>query len=89
METFKLSEEELKMFRDVSIHALLGIKNNGRTIMIHCPFHNSDRTPSCAINANNTFKCFGCGTKGGGAIDFLIKNGFSFKESLDELSSYV
>ena len=79
---------ELEELRNISIHSILGLRNDGRTQMICCPFHN-ERTPSCAINSNNTFKCFGCGESGGGAIDFVVACGLSFKDAVNELKSYL
>lgn len=57
--------------RDVSIHGLLGLQNNGRRVMVRCPFH-SDGTASMAIYPNNGFHCFGCLAHGHNAVDFVI-----------------
>lgn len=84
----KITEEYIQQLRDISIHKILNLNNTGRTIMIRCPFHD-DRSPSCAINSNNSFKCFGCGESGLGAIDFCMSMGLSFKESLEELKIYL
>lgn len=82
------NQSELLNLRNISIHSILGLKNDGRTQMICCPFHN-ERTPSCAINSNNTFKCFGCNKSGGGAIDFVVATGCTFREAIEELKSYL
>ena len=80
----KLTKEELEIIRSVPIHKLLGIQNNGRNIMVRCPFH-SERTPSCVISPDNSYHCFGCGKHGNGAIDFCQDLGYSFKDSVIEL----
>jgi DNA primase len=82
-------DNNLDELRNISIHSILGLRNNGRTEMIRCPFDHKDSTPSCAINSNNTFKCFGCNQSGGGAIDFVMATGCTFKEAVEELKSYL
>lgn len=86
----KLSNEELNIIRDIRIHKILGINDNGRNIQIRCPFGtHRDRTPSCTIYSNNSFHCFSCKANGTGAIDFCKELGFSFTDSLEELIKYV
>lgn len=83
-----LSQDELQKLRDVRIQMILGVPDNGRMHMIKCVFHD-DRTPSLAINPNNSFHCFGCGVHGNGAIDLCQKLGYGFMESLEELLKYI
>ena len=64
-----LTNEEIQVVRDIRIHKILNIPDNGRDIKVNCPFHN-ERTPSFVIHPDNGYKCFGCDKKGFGAIDF-------------------
>lgn len=85
----KLSNEEIQMFRDISIHKILGISNNGRRITMRCPFHN-EKTPSFVLYPDNSFHCYGqCNKGGSGAIDFTMCLGFSFSTSISELRPYL
>lgn len=84
----QLTNEEIKILRDVRIHRILGIEDDGRRISRRCPFHN-ERSPSFFLYADNSFHCFGCGANGAGAIDFCEKLGFSFLEAAEELCKYV
>lgn len=88
MDTQSLTKEEIQLLRDVSIHSLLNIRNNGRVTLIRCPFHN-DRTPSCAIYPDNGFHCFACGKHGNNAIDFYQASGLSFIDACIELSKIL
>lgn len=81
-----ISEQELNRIRSIRIHRILGIVDNGKDIMIKCPFH-PDSTPSCVLYSNGGFHCFGCGKNGQNAIDFCINLGYTFNESLSELST--
>jgi hypothetical protein len=51
-----------------------------------CPFHD-DNHPSLSINLKEGyFKCHSCGAKGGGIAKFhMMKNGLSFKETVQHL----
>lgn len=85
----KLSNEEIQKFRDISIHRILGVQNNGRRISMRCPFHN-ERTPSFVLYPDNSFHCYGTCNKGGkGAIDFCINLGLSFNQSIEDLIKYL
>jgi DNA primase len=84
----KLSKEEIQYIRDISIHSLLSIQNRDTPVKICCPIHN-EKTPSFVLYPNNSFKCYGCGIHGNGAIDLCILMGYSFKQSLLELSKYL
>lgn len=79
--------EDLQHLREIPIHTILGIKDNGRNIKVKCPFHGGgrERTPSLLIDTENCYKCFGCGIYGRGAIDFLLESGSSFQEVINEL----
>ena len=61
---------------------------NRKYVLIRCPFH-SDSTPSCAIYDSNSWYCFGCKSKGKGAIDFTMALGYTFKESINELDKLI
>jgi len=52
--------------------------------MINCPFH-GERQPSFCLYPDNSYKCFGCGEYGKGAIDFIIGLGSTFQEAIDYL----
>lgn len=84
----KLSQEELKEYRDISIHKILGVPNNGRRISMRCPFH-SEKTPSFVLYPDNSFHCYGqCNKGGSGAIDFCVGLGLTFNQAVSELARY-
>ncbi len=83
-----LTNEELKIVRNIRIHRILNIMDNGRRVSIRCPYH-GERTPSFTLYPDNSFYCFGCGANGNGSIDFLMKMGASFSESLLALTKYL
>lgn len=85
---FRLSKNELEILRGVSIHHLLGISDTGRKTKMKCPFH-AERTASFFIWPDGSFYCFGCATKGRGAIDLLTSLGYTFPEAIEELSNYL
>ncbi len=85
----KLTENELNRLRDISIHDILGLTNNGRHIAISCPHGNSDSTPSCYIYNDNGFHCFSCGRHGNNALDFMMSIEGSFIKSCEELIKYI
>ena len=84
----RLTQEELQKLRDVSIHSVLGLTNNGRRIMIRCPIH-QEKQPSMVIYPDNTWHCFGCRAHGSNAIDLLTAMGATFVEALEELTRYI
>lgn len=86
-----LSKEKIQRLRDVSIHELLGLRIEARIVKIRCPVHKGgrERTASCCIYPNNSFKCWACDFKGNGAIDFLVNMGASFGEAIVELEKYT
>lgn len=83
-----MANEDIAQSRNVRIVKMLGMPDNGRKVMIRCPFHN-ERTPSFVIFPDNGFKCFGCGVHGQGAIDFVMKLGYDFKQAVEELKQYL
>lgn len=84
----KLTDQELNKIREIRIHKILGIEDNGRKVIIRCPFH-KERTGSFVLYPDNSFNCFGCGKNGQNSIDFVIGLGFSFVESCEELLKYI
>lgn len=84
----KLTHEETKLIRGIPIHNIIGIPNTGRRISIRCPFHN-EHTPSFVLYPDNSFHCFGCNSNGQGAIDFVMKLGFTFPQACNELIKYI
>jgi len=84
-----LTKEDISLLRDVSIHNILNLANQGRDIKMCCPFH-GERTPSFVLHPDNSYHCFGqCNVHGFGAIDFCSHLGLSFRQSLEELIKYV
>lgn len=83
-----MTKEDIEKVRDIPIFLFLNLKNTGRRQMVRCPFH-QEKTPSCVIYPDNSFHCFGCTAHGKGAIDFFMKMGFSFKDTIEELKKYV
>ena len=89
---FNMIEEEIiELIRQVRIHILVSLPDNGRRQAICCPFpnHTDDTDPSFTLYPNNTYKCYGCGKQGSGAIDFCMDMGYTFIESIEELLNYV
>jgi DNA primase len=73
-----VSFDEVKM--RVGMEQLLGhyglldahTKRKGDELVLHCVFHDNDRTPSLKINtAKNIFNCFGCHA-GGDVLGFVV-----------------
>lgn len=85
----KLTKQELQRIRDIRIHSLLGIPDDGRRQSLSCPFHN-EKTPSFIVDNKNGYHCFGCSKHGQGAIDFTMElMGCSFEDALLELVKYL
>jgi len=80
-----MTSQELEKLRNISLFDILGLKNNGRRQSIKCPFH-KEKTASMMIYPNNTYKCYGCGVQGSGAISFLMESGASFRSVIEELN---
>ena len=83
-----LTKDELQKIREIRIHKILGLPDDGRKQVLSCPFH-SEKTPSFFIFPDNGFKCFGCDVQGSGAIDFMRELNIPFVEALEELVKYV
>lgn len=83
-----LEKEEIAVLRNIPIHRILGIQNNGVHVQLRCPFHN-ERTPSFTLYPDNSFKCYGCNIHGQGAIDFTMKMGYNFQNAIQELAIYL
>ncbi len=83
-----LSANELNELRDVRIHKLLGLRDDGRRLMVRCPFHR-DGTASFLLDSENGYYCFGCNKSGKGAIDFCMELGSTFGEACNELKGHV
>lgn len=86
----KLNKQELEQLRNIRIHKLLGVKDDGRKLSIKCVFPNhKDDTPSLLIDNLNGYYCFGCKKAGFGAIDFCTDLGLTFKETIEDLKKYL
>lgn len=85
----RLKEEELQRLRDVSIHSMLGISNNGRKLSIDCPFHNEATSGGFWLYPDNTFHCFSCLAHGNNAVDWVTSLGMNFEDGLLELVKYL
>lgn len=86
----KLNKQELEQLRNIRIHKLLGVKDDGRKLSIRCVFPNhNDSTPSLLIDNLNGYHCFGCKKTGFGAIDFCTDLGLTFKETIEDLKKYL
>lgn len=86
-----IEKEIIQTLREIRIHKILGLRDDGRRTAMRCPFpnHANDTNPSFTLYPNNTYKCYGCNKQGSGAIDFCVDMGYSFMESLEELLNYV
>ena len=61
------------------------LRSAGRQWRALCPFH-SEKTPSFYVSDDRGFHCFGCGAKGGDAIDFIqMIDGVGFHEACARL----
>lgn len=80
--------ERIKKAREVSIHSLYGIANNGRKLRLPCPIHHGTDL-NFLLDPDNGYKCFVCEARGHGAIDFLMALGATFGEALEELDKYA
>lgn len=81
-----LSEEEKEKIRSVKVQKILGLKDS-ELVQIKCPFH-TEKTPSFTIYPNGSFYCFGCRACGNNALDFLIKQGYTFIDACVEVVKY-
>lgn len=88
----RLNEQELQRFRDISIHHILGLRDNGRRIDLSCPFCNKGKRTACfSIWPDNGYKCFSCGLQGSNAIDFMkhLTGKQNFEDILIDLLPYL
>lgn len=83
-----LNSDEIKVLRDIRIHSILGLRDNGHIQRMACPIH-AGKNQNFALYPDNSFFCFKCGAKGKGAIDFVEKLGFSFIQAAEELCKYI
>jgi putative DNA primase/helicase len=67
------------------VSRFVSLKKEGSEYVGICPFHQDDQASLKVNEKKQIFKCFACGP-GGDAIDFLKKQGYSFKESVSYLS---
>lgn len=84
----KLSKQELQVFRDVRLHKILGLPDNGYRVSMPCPIHNGDKN-NFNLYPDNSYYCFVCGSHGHSPIDFYKDMGISFKQTLEDLCSYI
>lgn len=84
----QLTDEELRVIREIRIHQILNLPDTGRRVSMRCPFHN-ERSPSFVLYPDNSFHCYGCGANGNGAIDFCMKLQYSFVDAVLELVKYI
>lgn len=80
--------DNLDKLREIRIHQILDVKDNGRRLALRCPFH-TEHTPSFILYPDNSYHCFGCGVHGNNAIDFLEKAGFKFTDIVATLKTYL
>lgn len=83
-----MEKRDLKKLRDIPIVLLLGLHDKGRRVQVRCPFHN-ERDASFTIYPDNSWHCYGCGAHGKGAIDFVVKLGYSIPDAIKELEGLV
>ena len=88
MNTKNYYKDDLKTIREIKIHTLLRITNNGKRIAIRCPIHN-EKSPSMIIYPDGSYYCFGCSKFGSNSIDFLMAVGLTFQESIEELRKLI
>jgi len=84
----QLTKQELEQLRNIRIHTILGLRDNGAKQIIKCPFH-SEKTPSCVIYPDNGYYCYGCKKFGFGAIDFCEDLDYSFMDSIVFLAKFI
>jgi len=68
----------------------LGQANTSGWALGLCPFHDDNR-PSLSVNLETgAFKCFACGAKGGGIVDFHMKRyGLNFRDTVKEIGGVL
>lgn len=83
-----MEKEDIQKLRDIPIPEILQTEIRGRSKNVICPFH-GDTNASLCIYDDNSFYCFGCKAKGKGAIDFLMADGMTFQEAIEELKEFT
>ncbi len=83
-----LTKEDFKTLRDIRIHKILDIPDNGRRIAIRCPIHQGTNH-NFNVYPGNSYHCFKCGANGNGSIDFLKDLGLSLNDTIKELANYL
>ena len=68
----------------------IDLKQNGKGLHGHCPFHDDKKTPSLSVTpGKNLWQCFGCG-KGGDLIAFVqLFDQIDFKTAVQKLETYL
>lgn len=83
-----MNNEDIQKARQVTIHRLLGLQDNGRRQKIKCVFH-SDHNPSLVIySGDRGYHCFSCGKGGHNSIDFVMDLGLPFVEAVRQLKDF-
>lgn len=89
----RYSQEQLTAMADkIDIVDYIGqteeLHRKGNNYFCCCPFHTNDDTPSlCIYPDDNRWYCFGCGA-GSSIYDWIMhKEGITFQEAIDKISS--
>jgi hypothetical protein len=63
--------------------------NNSDWAMVRCCFHSPDKHPSLSVNfRTGAFRCWSCGTKGGGIIKFYqLLHNVDYKTAIQMLAA--
>src|SRR3989304_273688 len=83
--------DEIKSKVDIVeiVSTYIPLKRAGRNLAGLCPFHN-EKTPSFMVSPERqAYKCFGCGEFGDVFTFLEKKEGWEFREALEELAKKV
>ena len=83
-----MEKQKLELLRNVPIHKVLGVSNDGRRQTFRCPIHN-EKSGSFVVYPDGGYHCYGCGANGRNALDFLVDLSGSFREAVVELEKYI